>query len=499
MVVGYNEIVAELSRVASAGEGDRSCIFHISHVPCFMMNFFEQENVDEFLTKFQQLTNHVFDKCGKSEFRQKWAPKIAHVAALAGETENCGQRMAQQMIPMVQPATSLPDGLCAAKSYSHKSIVIFKARTSGSANPPHANERFERFANEINILGGKMPSSECELKDAGKMPCDLLEFPKREIACQLAARAERLYRYLTERCSKNWTTSFGEIIEDLKISSQPGDGAVCPSIGENAPAKAVSGMNKAFFDEYGVTLTQSLRDTTAEHSAKLKEERTERRRVKIKRESRRREKFAKLVERETIKRERKNKEKAARFEEKRAQQAAERFEHARLEFERRQAEYQRILDPNYKPEMLLDAVEIEEFKEPEEIEDIEEFEHFDKTELCEFTSHQTMKNRAVAKFERTLAREMSQFRQSRVIRASFEKRMKMRFSSVLEYLTETAPGCTFTTRCFDFEAVFGEMRVGVENLVGNATKLVGELENQCQVQTFTEYFLTMSGRATRML
>ena len=106
------------------------------------------------------------------------------------------------------------------------------------------------------------------------------------------------------------------------------------------------------------------------------------------------------------------------------------------------------------------------------------------------------------KFEKVLQLQIYRSSKSRIIRSSFGKRMKSRFESVLDFLLrQTAENCeNLEIDCFDFEAVFGSIRRSdVQELISHVTKLVLELENQCQNVNFATYFLTLDGRTSQLL
>ena len=114
---------------------------------------------------------------------------------------------------------------------------------------------------------------------------------------------------------------------------------------------------------------------------------------------------------------------------------------------------------------------------------------------------QKMKLVGLAKFERILDLQIHRMRQKRIIRSSFGRRMKTRFSSVLDFLLDNSVDCPhFYTNCYDYEVVFGQSnRADVESLISHATELVVQLEQQCQVATFATYFLTLNGKTANML
>ena len=118
--------------------------------------------------------------------------------------------------------TTLKDGLCAAKSFGRLAPVVFKARAFDIRNPELAIDRFKSFAEEVGKVGKKAAQLErrkrkCDIANAGKMPCQLLDFPTDEMACQLALRAKEVYEYMSERCDLEWRQYYGNVIKKCRV------------------------------------------------------------------------------------------------------------------------------------------------------------------------------------------------------------------------------------------------------------------------------------------
>ena len=55
-------------------------------------------------------------------------------------------------------------------------------------------------------------------------------------------------------------------------------------------------------------------------------------------------------------------------------------------------------------------------------------------------------------------------------------------------------------RCYDLDAVFGDLEVSsIERLIQHSTQLVEQLELQCPRVLFATYYMTLNGKADRLL
>ena len=71
---------------------------------------------------------------------------------------------------------------------------------------------------------------------AGQLPCEMLNMPKNQLACQLAQRIEKIVDYLSPLCDDNWVRNYSGYMRALNESSKPADGSECPSLEiENHP------------------------------------------------------------------------------------------------------------------------------------------------------------------------------------------------------------------------------------------------------------------------
>ena len=72
--------------------------------------------------------------------------------------------------------------------------------------------------------------------EAGQLPCEMLNMPKNQLACQLAQRIEKIVDYLSPLCDDNWVRNYSGYMRALNESSKPADGSECPSLEiENHP------------------------------------------------------------------------------------------------------------------------------------------------------------------------------------------------------------------------------------------------------------------------
>ena len=85
-------------------------------------------------------------------------------------------------------------GMCSTRSYGFRSSAIFTARTYNVVDADRARTAFRIISSQISHLGKKLTRSRiaCNLAQAGKVPCNYLDFPKEEEGCQLAQRILRV-------------------------------------------------------------------------------------------------------------------------------------------------------------------------------------------------------------------------------------------------------------------------------------------------------------------
>ena len=182
---------------------------------------------------------------------------------------------------------TLKDGLCAAKAFGRLSTVVFNANAFDIVDAETAKKNFKEFADEIGKLGKKTAKLEdlsrsssgrpkCKASTSGKMPCDLLEFPSKEKACQLATRAKYLFLHVRSSCNDAWIKHFGVKIQSLIDAAQPISGS-CPELGER--------MGKNTLREYVARQEElnggvSIKEQISEVKHEIKEEGKQERAIK---------------------------------------------------------------------------------------------------------------------------------------------------------------------------------------------------------------------------
>ena len=65
---------------------------------------------------------------------------------------------------------------------------------------------------------------------AGKLPCEMLEMPKNQLACQVTSRIRSIFDYVSARCDSNWNNHYGALMDELEAAAAPVDGSDCPSV-----------------------------------------------------------------------------------------------------------------------------------------------------------------------------------------------------------------------------------------------------------------------------
>jgi hypothetical protein len=148
---------------------------------------------------------------------------------------------------------------------------------------------------------------------------------------------------------------------------------------------------------------------------------------------------------------------------------------------------------NHENKMQMDVFDENDFTFIGEKEEIE-YEDFEPD--CNFRESNSSKlnNFAIEKFNSVMNRHIFIVRRTSKVRGSFEQRMKYRFHSVISFFLENK--CEiFEPNCYDYNMVFGQGRQSnLENLITHATKLISQLNEQCEISSFTSYFFRRGGR-----
>ena len=103
---------------------------------------------------------------------------------------------------------------------------MFNARAFGLVDADQAKASFKEFAEEIGRLGKRTVKYEglrssrpsCQIASSGKMPCDLLAFPSKEMACQLATRAKKLFLHVRMSCNDSWIKFYGNVRKSMILT-----------------------------------------------------------------------------------------------------------------------------------------------------------------------------------------------------------------------------------------------------------------------------------------
>lgn len=83
-------------------------------------------------------------------------------------------------------------------------------------------------------------------------------------------------------------------------------------------------------------------------------------------------------------------------------------------------------------------------------------------------------------------------------------RLRTRFNEVLDFILSlrrlNVCDDLLEVRCYDLDAVFGDLEVSsIERLIQHSTQLVEQLELQCPRVLFATYYMTLNGKADRLL
>ena len=298
---------------------------------------------------------------------------------------------------------------------------------------------------------------------------------------------------------KEWNIVYNRTVTELVRASRPVDGSECPPLGEEASSEMIRKLNDDHTLHFGTTFRQALKDSTAARIRQMEADKAAR---VASRTSAKEAKNERKIERKS----RKKSKEMSRVEKAR-KMVEKRLEMAREEFERKQQELRRLEEAvqSNAGEMLLDFappvddVIIEEF----EFEEYEEEELDEEDErMCSFVGQnlEHLRNQATARLDQSLLVEVKRLSHMRFVRPSFERRMKSRFHSVLDFLLDNVCD-NLEVRCRDFEIVFGEQRRTrrVQTLVDVSTQLVVELERQCRGANFVTNFLTLNGKTSQLM
>jgi len=375
----------------------------------------------------------------------------------------------------------------------------------------------------------------------------MLEFPKNALACQLTDRLKNIVNWVSNKCNDEWTEYYAvELMDKLIAYSQPKDGSECLPEDHATIGATSRKYNSQFQEENGISFNVHVKEQTGagldqyrqEQSATKNQRRTEMEVAKAERDEQRQ---AAADKRQSIRdeRERKREERQDKARSKllRQQDAARSaYEAALAELKRQQAELMKlstevnsIMNNEEKPIMLMDTnddifLEVETVEGEAEIDERRfgirlehermEFNQFqemnvpDYHQMCTMPSPSqwaTMLNQAEERFSTLLA-----VSQEQALSAGGNKRellaarLRTRFNEVIDFILSQRriDVCDELpqVRCYDLDAVFGDLEVkSVERLIQHSTQLVEQLELECPRVLFATYYMTLDGKADKLL
>ena len=515
LIETYNIIVSEFSRIASAGAGDRHCIFHTNLIACDTMNFFRVKRPELLLKKLRILSDELFVKCGKATLREKLEPHVNELSALLDDKCQKRELSMTTVAPSKTSYTKYPEsGLCAARSYGIRAVSIFDARAFDMVDSAAARGLFSRLAKEVGRQGKKFSIAmdmrgtrpACNLA-AGRAPCELLEFPRKEFACQLVTRFTALFDYVSQYCNEQWIQRYSPMISSLVQAAAPANDAQCPEMGLEFTTARMRQFNEQYETLFNKTVKETLTEVASQNRIDTETKRDERRRTKQERAQTRNSKRVQNAQHKL----------------ERARNSAEvQMEKAKDEFERQKAMFEKVnsttvlaMNSEINPVMLMDVVPISELvKEYDDEEEYEYYEDYDASDTmrgqenllseCAFpdqSDHANLLTRAHQKFTKTLKMSLAKV-PNRMIKSSFVRRLNDRFEAVLDFfLNVDQTECdSVKIRCYDMAIVFGAAKVKhFHGLVSHATQLVKQIEDKCKVSSFATYFMTLNGKSDRVL
>ena len=111
-------------------------------------------------------------------------------------------------------------------SFSFNQVLRRPQGDTGAISGAKASAALLKVASLIKSVGGKSKNSACS-KDAGKVPCDLLNLPTSELPCEMAARVQKLFEYIGSKCNENWVAKYTGVVKQLVTFSSPKNGITC--------------------------------------------------------------------------------------------------------------------------------------------------------------------------------------------------------------------------------------------------------------------------------
>lgn len=505
LLIKFRKVVNEISDIAKTGHGEFTCKYSIHLMSCDMMNFYDISDATEFMDKLQILADSVFDTCGKSGLSAKLQPEIDELKRLAADDcQDYAPKPASTLPPTVAPenvaATKVPyttmyDGLCATKSFTHKTVAIFQGRAFDIVDRDNALRQFTDIAGQINQLGKKLLRSrgKCNL-EAGKLPCHMLAFPKNTMACDLAGRIAKIVDYIGTKCDTTWNQIWGQKVRELVRDSMPDDGATCSS--DPIDSQSVRELNVMFLETEGLHFNNHVKDQTMAGNAEYKQWMLEQKQAAKEQKQAEKEKLAaERAERRAIMAERRR-DKLVRQQ----QQAREAYEKA-LELLRKQE-----ANLLHKTEVIQMEIGEEENEQAVMMNDVFGFSHQEESEEEEFemevaqcpipspAEYSYLARSALDKLNNLVVELMEINDGTSSDTEELAERLSFRYSEVIDFIlnTDRAQRCPNTRQmsCYNMEVVFGEEEpISIGSLVAHASQIIIELESSCPQILFSTMYV----------
>ncbi|CAG5100410.1 Oidioi.mRNA.OKI2018_I69.XSR.g16987.t3.cds [Oikopleura dioica] len=534
LISNYNAVADELARVSVSGDFDRTCVFAIARAPCSALDFKAISDPREYAYKFAEVVKtFAIEKCGKSHLKNSLGPMLMQNVEILENAANgncpaelgdfvfdaeafdetdfsdvpvhttttttvAPEKDVQQTTPKSIDGkfTTLKDGQCTSKAYGRLATVVFDARAFDLVDADTAKANFKRFADEIGRLGKKTQKYEmqrgerpdCEVATSGKMPCELLDFPSKEMACQLAERAKKLYLHVRTSCNNAWINIYGQTISSLVEAAEPVSGS-CPQIGERMEKQLLQEYTERHAEENdGVDFKQQIkeiRDAVKEDKAERKRERGSK---KMRREDREKNKLKNMARRRIESAMVEVNKKQQKLEQLRiAIAAAEAGNYALLA---RDEENDVVVEENDSG-MLMDF--------GGELYESYEYGEYEEEEEGECAVPVALEIDSAVEFFNALVEAQTSPR-SKLLHNAVSHRVKRRFEDVLNFI-RVAPGhCPeeVLASCANVNLVYGKRRAKITEIIEAASQIVQNIEEQCEGASFAEFFLSVHGKAENL-
>jgi len=295
----------------------------------------------------------------------------------------------------------------------------------------------------------KLGDFSCNLP-GGKLPCELLEVPRNEEACQLAQRMERLFKYASSQCDTAFGRKYETVLDDLITNSRP-VAYDCKSPGEPMDRFVMKQMSQLYEEEFGLDYREASRNSMEASRVMRIERNRQRKRIKVQ-------------------------EKNAKFE-RSLQQAA-----LRLEAHQQKLREFKLENSNMQNDVFT-------FEEEEVEEHIPGICTLDKRSSSEYLTQ--VENKYT---RRLITLDITQ--------EDFDN-LSDAFSLVIQFiLTERAEDCgEIQFSCEALDQLFADEEdedLSVYDMIDAAHLLVEMIEEQCSSDNFSVYVMSLQGKYDRL-